>query len=831
LRRMYCGFIFLLGVGLLQGGPRIITTQTTQVGPGVVHKQMVEPHEPWTLNVLEVDLTNPWIAIESIKAGDRLGGANPVRVMAQNHSANGYKPVGAINGDYYSGETGYPINSQVVFGEVVKLETVDPEDPIYWPTISFDAHKRPAISVNAYTGVIVTSSGSQPISEVNRSRSDNELIVYNRFFGGSTATNASGTEVLIAPVDGWVVNDTISCVVEAQEKGQGNMMIPDGKAVLSGAGVDSTFLADALNVGDTIQFYIGLNPAIPQMLHSVGGFPTIVKEGQNYAVQGYYEEGGGSTFHTDLHPRTAVGFSQDSSKLFCITVDGRQAISRGMNLIEMADFMVGLGVWKGMNLDGGGSTTMIVRGAVENSPSDGTERYVRNALAVFSSAPAGDLHAIQIEPDYVRSFTGQETRFVSSGWDEYYSPVSLQAEQIEYSVDPQLGQIDANGRFSATGFADSGYIYVRYENSLMDSAFIVLKPIRDLRLSPQSCMMDTGRTVTLSVSALDSDSLQQTLEPYQMQWRSLDPTVCSVDSLGDLRSHSEGRTRVIASFYEARDTTEITVTGAQETLQLDRMENSSIWRLVSTNCHSFDTYLSVIDTPRTEGNGAFRVDYAFTRSQGQLSSVLLETDIYLDREPLAIELDCQSDGYKHKVTVLARDLSGNEFASTVRKWVTVSERFDTLQALMENFQPTSGSETISTPFRITGIEIQLGKSADIGEINQGCLYLDNLRTVFSEASGISAETAGQPLQYSLEQNFPNPFNPSTRISYRLPQAEHVYLDVFDLNGRRVARLVDQRQPAGQYNVIFRGTDVSSGVYIYRLKGEKIELSKKMLLLK
>jgi exopolysaccharide biosynthesis protein len=93
------------------------------------------------------------------------------------------------------------------------------------------------------------------------------------------------------------------------------------------------------------------------------------------------------------HPRTCVGLNADTSTVYLCTVDGRQASSIGMTFAEMADFMISIGATEAFNLDGGGSTTMVVRGAIVNSPSDATgERSVANALHVISTAPEGTLH-------------------------------------------------------------------------------------------------------------------------------------------------------------------------------------------------------------------------------------------------------------------------------------------------------------------------------------------------------------------------------------------------------------------------------------------------------
>lgn len=103
-------------------------------------------------------------------------------------------------------------------------------------------------------------------------------------------------------------------------------------------------------------------------------------------------------------------------------------------------------------------------------------------------------------------------------------------------------------------------------------------------------------------------------------------------------------------------------------------------------------------------------------------------------------------------------------------------------------------------------------------------------------------TAAAPTGYSLGQNFPNPFNPSTVIGYSLPEASHVDLRVYDALGREVTKLISESQNAGRFNIVWKGQDnngavVSSGVFFYRLVaspvngGESFISMKKMTLAK
>ncbi|MFQ5636516.1 MAG: LamG-like jellyroll fold domain-containing protein, partial [bacterium] len=88
-----------------------------------------------------------------------------------------------------------------------------------------------------------------------------------------------------------------------------------------------------------------------------------------------------------------------------------------------------------------------------------------------------------------------------------------------------------------------------------------------------------------------------------------------------------------------------------------------------------------------------------------------------------------------------------------------------------------------------------------------------------------------PEQFTLQQNYPNPFNPATTISYSLPKDSHVKLTVFDVLGREVEVLVNQRQPAGQYKLNFEASRFPSGLYFYRIDTGTFRETRRMLLLK
>ena len=88
-----------------------------------------------------------------------------------------------------------------------------------------------------------------------------------------------------------------------------------------------------------------------------------------------------------------------------------------------------------------------------------------------------------------------------------------------------------------------------------------------------------------------------------------------------------------------------------------------------------------------------------------------------------------------------------------------------------------------------------------------------------------------PATFSLLQNYPNPFNPTTVISYQLPVTGQVTLEVYDMLGREIATLVNDRENAGSYSVKFDGSKLASGVYFYRIVADNYVATRKMALLK
>lgn len=143
-------------------------------------------------------------------------------------------------------------------------------------------------------------------------------------------------------------------------------------------------------------------------------------------------------------------------------------------------------------------------------------------------------------------------------------------------------------------------------------------------------------------------------------------------------------------------------------------------------------------------------------------------------------------------------------------------------------------EVIPTSNNVTGAIIALktdGQYLLAGSNTGSPISAAAWRASLSQLTGIERNPSKPPSRFTLLQNFPNPFNPTTVIEYQLPDTRFVTLRVYDILGRRVATLVKERQNAGTHSLTFNASRLPSGIYFYRLQAGNAVLAKKLMLLK
>lgn len=379
---MYMHLIFSLVFTFLTAGGGAVSPATQEnvrsriVAAGVRHTEYQKPG-PYAIHVLEIDLREPTVQIESF----RLQGLVKTTTQALANELEGYRVVAAINADFFSFQTGWPLGIQAMRGKLIHAA------PTSRSHIAFDRKKRPLIEQFSFQGSISTKHGDKfRIDRVNEPRTQNRLTLYTSEWDTLLAVFPGDLVLHARLVDTqWSIGDTLRVVVMSLQSESPALIGYHEVALLVSEAEAKSKLQERLRLRDTLALYLGLNPYVTGVQEVVGGAGRLLRNGVFDSTGIIKSERLASNFLTTRHPRTFVGFDRDTSKLFFCTVDGRQELSIGMSFQEMADFLLSIGVWNAINLDGGGSTTMVVEGQIMNSPSDRTgERPVANTLQVIS---------------------------------------------------------------------------------------------------------------------------------------------------------------------------------------------------------------------------------------------------------------------------------------------------------------------------------------------------------------------------------------------------------------------------------------------------------------
>lgn len=784
------------------------------MGYGVRHMEFTFPG-PYTLDVLEVTLPNPYVHLESFRS-------NGLMTTSDQTGANnqeGHRVVGAVNGDFFSAD-GAPVGNQVRDGMFVHGIASARSH------LAVDAQDRPMIERLSFIGSVRTSLGSGfTLTGVNVSRTAGALVFYSPCQGPATATTG-GVEASVRYVGGAIAGgDTLRVAVISINTG-GNTVIPaDGGVLSASPGSPAAFLG-ACRPGDTLTMVLGFDPPLRHILQTVGGAGRILLAGRNVTDSMASLEGITSSFTDVRNPRTFLGFNRDTTKLFLCTVDGRQTSSQGMTFDEMATFLISLGASDAFNLDGGGSTTMVVRGETVNSPSDPAgERRVANSIQIISTAPQGTLSMLAIQPRRFEACQGQSVLFVASGTNEYCDPVSLPPD-MAWHVDSWLGTISAGGLFTAATTDDSGWVRVQW-GTARDSARVIVRTLSAIRPRSPSYVMVAGDSVTMRILGTTSQGATVALQNRAAAFTPSSP-ILQVEQDGVALATGTGTAALDVHYGELTCQALFDCTGNDTSVIADALDRLDDWSISRVNTDEMEVGVRLAPDPRSTRT-VLLIDHSHLPGPKGVDFI---TILPLAGKPDSIVLRVYGSGNSDTLQLVISDRRDSSFVLNGGSVVDWTSDWDEVGFSTGALSPP-GLSFPEYPITIRKVRVRFGGTGGTGGFVQGLLYLSDLRAHYSSrtGTGIDGTRSGVPHRFELLQNFPNPFNPETVIVFQLPAACNVRLTVCDLLGREVASLANGRMEPGRYRVVFDASGLSSGIYLYRLAAGGFVATRKTALLK
>lgn len=342
-----------------------------RISKGVVHRVIRQRKPRRVVHVVVADVSGP-AALKVVLSNGSLPGLARTSVMARAHGA-----IAAINGDFFR-PSGRPVAAFARSGELVQT-------PLLWAAnLAFGRAGRTAFIGHRDVSVKLVSARSGErlrLARVNGGRPRRRQVgLYTKRAGklarpprnacsarlrkrGPKRFGPDGTEVIVPFRVGEV-----DCR-RSPMRLRGGIVVAGSRWGRGGAAI--RVLRQSRK--QKLVWSLGW----PKVDETLGGNPVMVRDGKLV-----WPNLRGPHYIFDAHPRTGVGIKADG-KILLVTVDGRRPRhSRGMTLIGFARLMKSLGASHALNLDGGGSTTMVVKGKVVNRPSDGGERPVGSALMI-----------------------------------------------------------------------------------------------------------------------------------------------------------------------------------------------------------------------------------------------------------------------------------------------------------------------------------------------------------------------------------------------------------------------------------------------------------------
>lgn len=350
-----------------------------QIAPGIEHVQMVRQRAskedgdgPWLINALRIDLNLARLRI--VHALDEAVGLETVSSLAAR-----YGSVAATNAGYFR-------TTGTFRGESVGTLMIDrkllSEPNNERASVGLLPNSRGLVFGHVrFRGILSVAGKSHKVDGLNRPVAADELVIFTPEFHRTTLTSPEGVEVVVR-------NKRVSAVSDKA----GSTRIPADGYVISATGNSRSWILKHLKRGTQVILMTKLEPIArdtsgewSQVQSITGGGPQLLKDGK-VAITNEAEKIGGA-FVSDRHPRTAIA-KLKSGQILLLTVDGRQpGVSVGMSLPGLAELLLEFGASEAINLDGGGSTTMVVKNKIVNRPSDQTgERPVSDAILIYPRA-------------------------------------------------------------------------------------------------------------------------------------------------------------------------------------------------------------------------------------------------------------------------------------------------------------------------------------------------------------------------------------------------------------------------------------------------------------
>lgn len=508
-----CSFLFISGI---HAADAPIKNGEEPIAPGVVRESYHwgTSYGNIIFEVLRCDLTDPYLDLRLVAGQGEYNQKATVPAMAQRTNATAM-----LNGDFFNMLLeGAPIGPSIINGQLAS-SPADIQDIF---SLGITADNTASIEAMAYNGKLTATDGvSFPIDGLNKTyywhdpsgaESHTNLIqMYNDMWASSSRGHATNSEILV----------NAQGVVEQISYGKTfPFSVPDGKTILQVNGKAETFIKQHCPIGSKVTIHSQVIPD-KKWKFLVGGHALVVDQGHMVPYTKDLNALAG------IRARTAAGVSADGKTLWFVCAEGRTNRSAGAQLSTLGYFMQYLGAYRAVNLDGGGSTTMVLKHYGENTLStviapegNGWLRPVVNGIGIYNSAPLGEISSFETSGP-TSMVVGETVKFgVGKAVDEYFHPIT--ANPGDFTISSDNGYGASSGLYYLGLKTGTETITFTHHSGLTEKRTIQIQGaegFKNIFMKTNQFMVSNGAVVKATLYGTKRDGQVVMLDPRVATWQ------------------------------------------------------------------------------------------------------------------------------------------------------------------------------------------------------------------------------------------------------------------------------------------------------------------------
>lgn len=499
--------------------------------------------------VLTIDLTESTLELKEVESKTEYGLKETVQKMLTDNGA-----IAGVNSDFFGMAGSYSAGFGPVVrdGELISAGTSINKDKNQYGTYVKDKNGDSIFTYFKTTVKFSNSAKTIDLASINKVTS----MVFPIYFDRQAATSTADLDKRFDNLVKFVVqNNTITYI---SQKGE-TVNVPENGYLIVMSGDYYTNAASVFKVGDPVTLQVSSTIDFDQIDTAFGGGGLLLLNGQEAPATDIVAAG--------RQPRTAFGVSQDGTKAIMMVVDGR-GDSIGATHSEMAALMKEYGAYEALHLDGGGSSTMVVKTIddaapqLQNTPSDGAQRKVIASVGVFQTAPKGEIKEIGISTVNEHTQLGKTTEFTVYGLDEYKNRIYIAPEDVKFDV------VGMEGTWNGFEFLPSGTgaysVVATYGDNMTAVANATCYPTARLKATyPDVSIKNVGGTTKIYVTAYDTEGFSRAVT-NDVTYTVANPAIGTMNG-NTFTAKAKGSTYVKCSWAGQDTYVTVTVGGAAKT--------------------------------------------------------------------------------------------------------------------------------------------------------------------------------------------------------------------------------------------------------------------------